>query len=374
MRIGLNATCFNDRPSGAKQRFVEMYGALIRRRTDLDFLVYEPEDCRMAGWFAGAPNVRFIATPLNSNSRWQRSLRGLTYWRSRLRRDRLDVFEMFHLPLVAAPDCPTLLTIHDARPALAGQSWLRRQVGRAVLSTALRRATQTITVSDTMKAELQAIVPAAPIVTITNGIDPAHFGGQGSDRVAATLALLSLPPRFLLAVGHLEPRKNYATLIDAFAALGPDHAALNLVIVGNDSGLKDALKAQGERHGLGDRLRFLHDVGDRDLAALYATCAMLVFVSRYEGFGIPLLEAMAAGRPFLLSDTPVFRELTQGRAVYCDASSSMAIAAAIAMLMADEQRQQALIDYGRHRIADFGFDALSRQVETVYERLLGQEK
>lgn len=374
MLIGLNATCFNDRPSGAKQRFVELYGALIRRRADLDFVIYEPLDCRMAEWFPGATNIRFVRTPLHSEKRWQRSLRGLAYWRGQLRRDRLDLFETFHLPLVLAPDCPTLLTIHDARPARADQPAFKRRLGRAVIERALRLANRVITVSATMRAELLTFHPAAAVDTIYNGIDPARLAADRRATMAITRRARSLPDTYLLAVGHIEPRKNYARLIDAMASLGHDHDDLELVIVGNDSGLSEALARQSAALGLSGRITFLHGVSDEELADIYAACTMLVFASLYEGFGIPILEAMAARKPLVLSDIAVFRELTEDQAIYCDPRSSEAIAAAIATALAAPGRQQAMVDYGVRRIDDFGFDPLSRQVEAVHAELIGDRR
>src|SRR5579872_4047421 len=115
LRIGLNATCFSDRPSGARQRFVGLYGEVIRRRPHDEFIIYEPADCRVASWFGDAANVVARVTPLPSTARARRPLAGISYWRNELRATSLDLFEMFNLPLVKAPDCPTLLTIHDLR-------------------------------------------------------------------------------------------------------------------------------------------------------------------------------------------------------------------------------------------------------------------
>ena len=175
MRIGLNATCFNDRPSGARQRFVGIYGALIRALPDWEFLIYEPVDCTVAGWFADAPNVRTIITPLRSTSRLQRSVRGFGYWRSRLKQDRLDLFETFHLPLLRAANCPTIVTIHDVRSTVPGTGVKVRALGMAVTRHALRAADRIITVSDVVKRELLAIESHAEISTIYNGIDADAF-------------------------------------------------------------------------------------------------------------------------------------------------------------------------------------------------------
>ena len=204
MRVGLNATCFNDRPSGAKQRFVGLYGTLIRGCPDIEFLIYEPADCAVSTWFGGAANVRAVPMPLPSASRLGRAWRGLRQWPSRLAADKLDLFEQFNLPLVRSPNCPTILTIHDVRSTRADAPFPFRAIARAVHRQALRRADRIITVSQTMKRELLALEPSARVTTIYNGIDPAPFAAHNEGHAAA--AHLGLAPGFLLAVGHLEAR------------------------------------------------------------------------------------------------------------------------------------------------------------------------
>ena len=81
MRVGLNATCLNDRPSGARQRFLGIYGALFRRLPDVEFVIYEPNDCRLTKWFEGLSNVTARVTPVPSMGRLGKFKAGISYWR-----------------------------------------------------------------------------------------------------------------------------------------------------------------------------------------------------------------------------------------------------------------------------------------------------
>lgn len=362
MRIGINATSLNDRPSGAKQRFLGLYGALFRAHPDNEYLIYEPADCRVGAWFADLPNVRGIATPLPSTARWQRLLRGFGFWRRRLANDRLDLFEALHLPLIRAPDCPTLLTVHDARPVLPDVPLVRRTLYRHVLRRALRDADHVITVSDTMRGELIGIEPSARIATIYNGIDPRPAA-------ASPAGPTELPAHFVLAVGHFEVRKNYAALLTAMTLLPAGHSELCLVIIGRDGGTLAETAALIDRLGLRSRVQLLTDVEDAALATLYRAAQMLVFPSTYEGFGIPVLEAMAAGCPLALSDLPVFRELTNDQADYFDPRDPSTIAATIDGLLGSTSRRDAQRDFGRRRIADFAFATLAEQLDGIHRRL-----
>ena len=369
MRVGLNATCLNERPSGAKQRFIGIYGALFRRCPDIEFVIYQPRDCNVGAWFNGAPNVAVRPTPLPSTGRAARMLKGLGYWRSAFAQDRLDLFETFHLPLVDARNCPTVLTVHDARPVLPEIPLAKRMLHGAVFRRALRRADHVVTVSDAMRRELLAICPEASVSTIYNGIDPAPFNRLPASG-EQTRSKLGLPTQFILAVGHLEARKNYIRLIQAVATLRDRGQPISLVIVGNDGGQAKGVVEEINRLSLSDVVRLLSGVTDRELADLYSLCTMVAFPSRYEGFGIPVLEAMAAQRPIVLSDIPVFRELTEDKGVYFPPDDSEAMAGVIADLLSCRERQEKLVSYGRERVRAFTFPQLAAQVEQVYQQLI----
>jgi glycosyltransferase involved in cell wall biosynthesis len=305
-----------------------------------------------------------MPTPLPSHERLSRFVRGIGYWNARLKRDRLSLFETLHLPLIRAGDCPTLLTVHDARPVLADVPPMRRALNRRILRHALRRADRVITVSNAMMAELLGIQPRAVIETIYNGIDPAPF-------VSPTA---SLPPelsgRYLLAVGHFEARKNYAALVEAMTLLRQREPDLHLAIVGKDGGSLDHVRALVAASGLADRVHLLHAIDDATLASLYARAEALVFPSTYEGFGIPILEAMAAGTPMALSAIPVFRELTEDRAAYFNPHDPADIADVVGRLLASVEAKGEQRSYGRSRLDDFTFAHLARQLGDVHAQLI----
>lgn len=371
LRIGLNATCFSERPSGANQRFRHLLGALIRARPDWHFIVYEPRDVRIAGWFAGCPNVEARVTPLPAEGRIARFAAGLGYWRQALRADRLDLFEAFHLPAVIVPDCPTLLTIHDLRPVRPDASLTERLVAGRVLHHALGKARLTLAVSDTIAEELRAFHPGARVRRLYNGVRPEDLAPPDAPASAAAHARWSLPDRFVLSVGHLEPRKNIGQAIEAMALLRERGLTVPLVVVGNPGGAEAELTAAIARHGLGASVRLLSGVGSDDLRAMYHLADLLLFPSAYEGFGIPLVEAMAAGLPIAASDTPVFRELAEGAARFFALGDPAGTAAVIADLWGDPQARAALAEAGRARLARHDFAALAEELAAIYREVSG---
>lgn len=369
LRIGLNATCFSERPSGANQRFRHLLGALIRRQPEWRFIIYEPRDVRIAAWFSGYPNVEARVTPLPAEGRLARLGAGIGYWKAALRADRLDLFETFHLPAVIAPDCPTLLTIHDLRPVRPDAPLIERLVARPVLHHALRKARLMLAVSDTVAEELRAFHPGAQVRRLYNGVRPEDLARPDDAACTAARARWALPARFVLSVGHLEPRKNIAQAIGAIAMLRDRGLTVPLVVVGNPGGEETALQAAIARAGLDDQVRLLSGVGSADLRAMYHLADLLVFPSAYEGFGIPLLEAFAAGLPVAASDTPVFRELADGAARFFALGDPADTAAAIADLWDDPKHRAALAEAGRAKLARYDFNVLADELAAIYREV-----
>lgn len=370
MKIGLNATCFNDRPSGAKQRFVGIYGELIKRLPDAEFVVYEPADCRVGSWFDGALNVSTRPTPLPSVGRAQRFTRGIRYWRSALPCEGFNLFEGFNLPLFRVPGARTLLTIHDIRRMYPDYGALQRMAFKAVIGKSLRAADHVITVSEAMKEEILGFYPDVPISVIYNGLDAREFDRVSASDLRTVRLKYVLPEEFILAVGHFERRKNYLRLIDAMARLRDRGRSCALLIVGNDSGLGKTIQERIESVHLSGCVKVLSDLSDLEVRCVYQLCSLFVFPSSYEGFGIPILEAMAAKRPMVLSDIPVFREITQDKGVYFPHDNVELMVLAIESVLSSSSERARLVEYGNERVQAFSFQSLAAQVERLYRSLI----
>jgi len=250
LKIGLNGTCFNDRPSGAKQRFIGIYGELVKRLPEAEIVVYEPIDCRVGAWFDDAPNVTVRRTPVPSQGCAQKLLRGLFYWPTAISREGFDIFEAFNIPNVKAPTGKTLLTIHDIRGMRSESGVLKRAAFKVFLERTLRAADHVITVSEAMKVEILGFFPWVPISVIYNGLDLDAFDTVKESNLETVRIKYSLPESFLLAVGHLEPRKNYLKLIDAMVQLRDRGQPCNLIIIGNDSGQRQMIESKTQAVGL----------------------------------------------------------------------------------------------------------------------------
>jgi glycosyltransferase involved in cell wall biosynthesis len=349
---------------------VGIYGELVKRLPDAEFVIYEPIDCMVSEWFEGAPNVSARPTPLPSEGRLKRLALGLGYWRKALPREQFDLFECFNQPLIKSPIGKTLLTIHDIRRLYDGWGTLERSIYRLALERDLKTADHVLTVSESMRQEIQDFFPGAPISVVYNGLDAEVFDSVGEADLQALRRKHRLPEAFIMAVGHLERRKNYVRLIDAIARLRDQGTVLNLVIVGNDSGERKVIQDRIDSAKLSGNVTFLSGLSDIEVRCAYKLCSLFIFPSSYEGFGIPILEAMAAGCPMVLSDIPVFREITQNKGVYFPHDDADAMAAAIDAVLSSSNQRASLINYGKERVQWFSFKRLAGQLESVYRELV----
>ena len=253
----------------------------------------------------------------------------------------------------------SVVTVHDLSferdPGLMG---LRdRLVFRTVVPRSARRASRVIVVSEQTKRDLVAHsgVPAERIAVVPNGVG-APFGPDGPQADGRPYALI---------VGSLEPRKDPLTAIEGFALLGSDE--LRLVFAGPDRGDGAAARAAAAGSGLEDRVEFKGHVPDDELAALYRGAECLVFPSRDEGFGLPLLEAMASGVPVVATSAGALPEIAGDAAILVEPGDPVALAGGIERALADRER---LVAAGFERAKGFSWAETAERTLAVYRELL----
>ena len=224
---------------------------------------------------------------------------------------------------------------------------LRRSAGAAI-----ERSDLVGVISNRMAVELNERHPSTigRTLVLEPGPTPLPLAGARASR-SLVRALGLEPDRFLLCVGTLEPRKNLLPLIEAVERMAP---GLPLVLAGSVGWSSGPVTAAIQRAG--PRVRHLDFVDDATLAALYQTAAALVFPSRYEGFGLPLLEALACGVPVACSDIPVFREIGGDAVRYFDHRDPDDIAGVVASLLADGDQRAIAATAGRARAAAYSWE------------------
>ncbi len=169
-------------------------------------------------------------------------------------------------------------------------------------------------------------------------------------------------------MGDLQPRKNQIGLIEAFADLVRSYPQLRhrLALVGKDTWFAPKVREAAKKSGCSDRIRFLGFVTDQDLLHLYNACDLFVFPSLYEGFGLPILEAMACGRAVACSNTSAMPEVVDGAAILFNPHSKQEITRAMADLLRDAELRARMERLGQQRAAHFSWQESARRTLDVY--------
>jgi len=231
-------------------------------------------------------------------------------------------------------------------------------------------------VSRTVKADVERHlpIPAERVRVVPLAAAPSYYPLDDPPRMAAVRAKYSLPDRFVLNVGALEPGKNQATLLRAFARLkgsGPERA---LVIAGPPAWRYERLLRLVDKLGLADQVLFPGYVAAEDLPALYNLADLFVFPSLYEGFGLPPLEAMACGLPVVASTAPALREVLDGAALLVQPLDVNALAEAMASVLDNPDVSARLREAGLQRASLFSWERTARETAAVYrEAVAGRE-
>jgi len=245
--------------------------------------------------------------------------------------------------------CPFVVTVHDCtieRDVRYAGSWLRQSGMSLATGLALRRAAAATAPTRAILAEIGQHYQVVPHPTVVpNGVDAAQFGRVTEAEVAAARVRYQLPEQFILTVGAHRPHKNHAVLIRALAQLP---ASVALVIVGSsDPRFPDPLPAQIAELGVRARVKLVPDVAEDWLPAVYRAASVFAFPSVSEGYGIPVLEAMAAGTPVLISDIPTLTEVAGGAALPVPAGDVTGWSSALTAVLFDAALAGRMAEAGR---------------------------
>jgi glycosyltransferase involved in cell wall biosynthesis len=294
----------------------------------------------------------------------------------RCRTDRIDVFHSpFNYGLPWFSPCPRVLTLHDAIdqvyyvPSLKWSARWRPGVVRSRLAhwSSRRRAHRVITVSEHAKADLVRFlgVPAGRVTVIPEAADPAFLAPVPPAAVEAVRARHGLSRRYVFYVGGWERRKNVGFLVRAFAAAGLGE--VELVLAGGKDAQRAELAALAESLGAGGRLRLLGFVPDEELAALYRGASVFAYPSRFEGFGIPVVEALACGTPCVVAADPSLDEACGEAPIRANAERPEALASALERAYSE---RNALTGRGIEHARRFTWRACGEAVLHGYESAL----
>ena len=341
----------------------ELIEAIGRVDRENHYVILTPDDSIR---FSERPNVRYrlVRFPIFKRRFWEQL--------APLLAGRYDILHFPYDSRVAWKKAKFVTTIHDAKPLLfetdRSRSNLNRLIERVLVLDTWRQIDHVVTDSESSKCDIMAHlgVPADRLTVVYPGIDPERFRPQP----ARYSARQRIRP-YVLCVGGADPTKNVGALIAAFAKLPPAvRMAHDLILVG-DLRRRGELRERIAQSGMATQTILTGVVGDEQLIDLYRHAAVFVFPSLYEGFGLPVLEAMACGCPVISSNASSLPEAAGDAAILVNPRDVDALTSAIDRVLNDEDLRSVLRKRGINQSKRFSWERTAQETVAVYQKIAG---
>jgi len=372
MHLVIDARTAADHFPGIGRYTVSLLHALSRLAPDLDIsLLYDPSVSSSRLTLPVLPRISCPVSPFSIRQQW--IIPGI------LHRAKANLYHSLYYLMPYFPDVPTVLTCHDLIPLVYPRyfSPAQRLIFRVAHTLALRTASVVIAISQSTKADLIRSLRVSPekVVVIPDAAG-TDFQPQSPGQIAAVRKKYTLPEQYVLYLGSNKPHKNLVTLVKAFAhsALRTPPSALKLVIAGHWDERYPEAKRLTEELGLKDQVLFIGPVADPDLPALYSGASLFVFPSLYEGFGLPVVEAMACSLPVICSNVSSLPEVAGEAALLVDPLDVQSLAAAMHTVMTDEALKEGMRGKGLVQAGKFSWERTAQETIKVYRRVSAGEK
>jgi len=364
VRIAIDARKLHDYGIGTYVR--NLVRALARQDTDDSYVLLCPRKDRE---FVESLGPRFTALEERAGNYTVREMISvpIDLWRA-----RVDLFHAPHYVVSPLTMCPFVVTIHDCIHLRFPEYLPNRAAyyyARTVMSSSARRARRVLTVSRASKQDILHFlkIPAEKIEVIYNALDERLAAAPSAEDVARVEQRFQLTEPFVLYAGNIKPHKNLGRLIEAFSLLRQRGAGeTKLLIIGDEVSKYQNLRRLVHRYQLHQYVRFLGFVPDETLAVLYRLASVFVFPSLYEGFGLPPLEAMAAGTPVITSNVSSLPEVVGDAALLINPLDPSAIAGAMARVLEDRALRADLIRRGFERVKSFSWQEAAARTHAAY--------
>jgi glycosyltransferase involved in cell wall biosynthesis len=349
-------------------RLLESFGRLTTHDLELVFFVNRAFVDAYPLLVAAHPTV---VAPISGGSRPLRVAAESTWLARQARAEGIDLMHHLGGTMPAHRSGPGMVSIHDLQPLSSPEhfSRVKRAYLRATVPPSVRRAEIVVTLSEFTRGDVAERIGIDPdrIVLVPPGLDPPHPFDIGEIEQVRGRYGLGIRP-FFLYPAITYPHKNHVTLVRAFGRLAVAHPEPLLVLTGGEARAEPEVRAEIESLGLSDRVIRTGRIPAGDLEALFGSATALTFPSRYEGFGLPALEAMSRGVPVIASSTTAFPEVVGDAGLLVDPDDIDGWAAAMALLLAEPGRRADLAARGRERAARFSWVASADALVSAYHR------
>lgn len=376
-RIYLDARNITAQPAGVARYALSLIPELVRQAPEHEFVTIRHSSNRDPIEVPGGRLTEaFVDTPIDNLHNF---LLGAPALRAVFREHgRPDIYhDLFHiLPVglrLGMSDLKIVVTLHDLvwidYPHESQDNWFKAETIKAFASAAipyaLKSADHVISVSEPTAERARRWLERGRFTTIPHGVTPEFF----KDAPAPTGVLPELVDEqipYVVAIGNAKPYKNLHRLIDAFARARDERDAAHLVLVGNC----EALRPEIERCGLADHVTLTGFLSDAELRSVLGHARLFVFPSLVEGFGLPVLEAMAMGTPTVVSDLEPMRTIAGRGGLTFDPHHTGELAKLIRRVFNNDDLYDDLVERGQRRAAEFRWPLTAQKTLKVYNRLL----
>ena len=297
-----------------------------------------------------------------------------------LRRERIDLYHslFYAAPVRRPPGVKVVQTVHDLTPVLFPEAFTRRQrlIFRAAFACAAR-ADRVVSVSENTRRDLArlAAIPPAHVEVIPPGIDPAFRDAPVcTEPDPALLERHGVDGPYLLHVGGFDPVKNLSAALEALARLRGEGFPHRLVVAGDPGSHGPAFRREAERLWIEAAVTTTGWIPVSGLIRLYQGAEVMVYPSRYEGFGLPPVEAMACGTPVVASSAGSLPEVLGDSCPLVDPDDAEGFAREIGRLLRDPEARREAARRGREHAARYGWEASARKTLAMYRRLAAGER
>jgi glycosyltransferase involved in cell wall biosynthesis len=370
LRIGIDGRYIEDHFPGIGRYTYNLINKIPEIAREADFVVLH--DPRLLNTrydvegLAHHPNLQLVAVDIPTLSlKEQYRLRSLAQGLS---------LDLLHSPYYIKPHwlpCPSVVTVFDLIPMIYPQSlphrWLT-WVFRGTAALAIRRADGIITISQSAKDDLVRLFGASPDeIAVSYLAADQRFRPVPDEEIERIRQKHGLPKRYMLYLGINKPHKNLVFLLQVFSQLKTE---VTLVLAGKEDPRYPQAREEAERLDLGDSVVFLGEVADRDLPMLYNGAELFVFPSLYEGFGLPVLEAMACGTPVVCSNTSSLPEIVGDAAITLDPLDREAWVTALTEVLEKVHLRAELRAKGLEQAARFTWEKAAKETLAVYSSLV----
>jgi glycosyltransferase involved in cell wall biosynthesis len=366
MRIAISAQSLGRRIGGDETNRSNLLAALAAVDQINEYTIIINRSSPMADWLSQHGNFKIVR--VRPGGSWYRLLWGEPWIARRSQAEifHAQVFAPFWLTTKLVLEIPDLSFLIYPEHYQGLKGWRLR----TFVPMAARRASRIITLSEAARQDIIRLlkVPGEKVISIPLGVDRELFNAQPDPTaVAALRGRYHLPDRFILYVGNIQPRKNLPRLVTAFEQLKRAGFPHKLVIVGAAQWGYEETFRKVAQSGLSREIIFTGYIPKSDLPLFYNAAELLVNPSLWEGFGLPLVEAMACGTPVAVSDCPALRETAGDAGLFFDPRNPAEIAQAIHLLLADSGLREKMIALGTEQVKSFYWEETARRTLGVYE-------